>query len=228
MVTLQDIRQNENIKALIRAGNRYLEACGYTDHGPRHVSYVSKTASGILRALGYSPREVELAAIAGWVHDVGNSVNRHDYGPNGAVILLPILRETGMDMNDVMEIITAVGNHEEQSGFISSAVSAALVLGDKSDAHKTRVRHGCPDPTDVHDRVNFSIQENEVSVDRKARIIRHELTMDETSSVMEYLQIYMSRIVMCEQAAAFLKCSFDLVINGRPVNNRPRPEKDAT
>ena len=171
---------------------------------------------------------MELAAIAGWVHDVGNSVNRHDHGPNGAVILLPILRETGMDMNDVMEIITAVGNHEEQSGFISSAVSAALVLGDKSDAHKTRVRHGCPDPTDVHDRVNFSIQENEVSVDRKARIIRHELTMDETSSVMEYLQIYMSRIVMCEQAAAFLKCSFDLVINGRPVNNRPRPEKDAT
>ena len=228
MVTLQDIRQNENIKALIRAGNRYLEACGYTDHGPRHVSYVSKTASGILRALGYSPREVELAAIAGWVHDVGNSVNRHDHGPNGAVILLPILRETGLDMNDVMEIITAVGNHEEQSGFISSAVSAALALGDKSDAHKTRVRHGCPDPTDVHDRVNFSIQENEVSVDRKARIIRHELTMDETSSVMEYLQIYMSRIVMCEQAAAFLKCSFDLVINGRPVNNRPRPEKDAT
>ena len=127
-----------------------------------------------------------------------------------------------------MEIITAVGNHEEQSGFISSAVSAALAIGDKSDAHKTRVRHGRPDPTDIHDRVNFSIQENQVTVDRKARIIRHELTMDETSSVMEYLQIYMSRIVMCEQAAAFLKCSFDLVINGRPVNNRPRTEKDAT
>ena len=223
MITLQDIRQHEDIQALIRAGNRYLEALGYTDHGPRHVSYVSRTASSILKALGYSQREVELAAIAGWVHDVGNSVNRHDHGPNGAVMLLPILRGMGMDMNDVMEIITAVGNHEEQSGFVSSAVSAALVLGDKSDAHKTRVRGGRPDPNDIHDRVNFSIQENRVEVERRERVIRHELTMDESSSVMEYLQIYHSRIVMCEQAAQFLKCSFELVINGQVVNNRPRP-----
>ena len=222
MITLQEIRQHEDIQALIRAGNRYLEALGYTDHGPRHVSYVSRTASSILRALGYSQREVELAAIAGWVHDVGNSVNRHDHGPNGAVMLLPILRGMGMDMNDVMEIITAVGNHEEQSGFVSSAVSAALVLGDKSDAHKTRVRGGKPDPNDIHDRVNFSIQENRVEVDRRERVIRHELTMDDSSSVMEYLQIYHSRIVMCEQAARFLRCSFALVFNGQAVNNRPR------
>jgi len=222
MVTLQDIKQNEAIRVLIRAGNRYLEAMEYTEHGPRHVSYVSKTASGILRALGYSPREVELAAIAGWVHDVGNSVNRHDHGPLGAVLLLPILKETGMDIADIMEIVTAVGNHEEQSGFISSAVSAALALGDKSDAHKSRVRGGKPDVTDIHDRVNFSIQENHVTVDRPNRVIRHELMMDDTSSVMEYLQIYMSRIVMCEKAAAFLHCSFDLVINGQSINNRPR------
>ncbi|MGN0793693.1 MAG: HD domain-containing protein [Aristaeellaceae bacterium] len=223
MVTLQEIKQNEAIRVLIRAGNRYLEAMGYTEHGPRHVSYVSKTASGILRSLGYSPREVELAAIAGWVHDVGNSVNRHDHGPLGAVLLLPILQEAGMEMADIMEIITAVGNHEEQSGFISSAVSAALALGDKSDAHKSRVRNGRPDTTDIHDRVNFSIQENHVSVDRQNRVIRHELTMDDSSSVMEYLQIYMSRIVMCEKAAAFLRCSFDLVINGQSINNRPHP-----
>lgn len=221
MVTLQEIKQNESISALIRAGNRYLESMGFTEHGPRHVGYVSKTAAYILKSLGYSPREVELAAIAGWVHDVGNSVNRHDHGPLGAVLLLPILRETGMDMADVMEIITAVGNHEEQSGFISSNVSAALALGDKSDAHKSRVRNGHPDPTDIHDRVNFSITENQVSVDRAHRVIRHELTMDASSSVMEYLQIYMSRIAMCEKAAAFLHCSFDLVINGQSINNRP-------
>ncbi len=221
MVTLQEIKQNESINALIRAGNRYLESMGFTEHGPRHVGYVSKTAAYILKSLGYSPREVELAAIAGWVHDVGNSVNRHDHGPLGAVLLLPILREAGMDMADVMEIITAVGNHEEQSGFISSNVSAALALGDKSDAHKSRVRHGKPDPTDIHDRVNFSITENQVTVDRANRVIRHELTMDTSSSVMEYLQIYMSRIAMCEQAAAFLHCSFDLVINGHSINNRP-------
>ena len=221
MVTLQDIKQNEAIKAMIRAGNRYLEALGYTDHGPRHVSYVSRTASGILSALGYSPREVELAAIAGWVHDVGNAVNRHNHGPNGAIMLLPILKDAGMEMNDVMEIITAVGNHEEQSGTVSSAVSAALAIADKSDAHKTRVRNGKPDPTDIHDRVNFSIQQNSVTVDRKNHVIRHELVMDETSSVLEYTQIYTARIVMCEQAAAFLNCAFELVINGQTVNTRP-------
>ena len=221
MVTLQDIKQNEAIKAMIRAGNRYLEALGYTDHGPRHVSYVSRTASGILSALGHSPREVELSAIAGWVHDVGNAVNRHNHGPNGAIMLLPILKDAGMEMNDVMEIITAVGNHEEQSGTVSSAVSAALAIADKSDAHKTRVRNGKPDPTDIHDRVNFSIQQNSVTVDRKNHVIRHELVMDETSSVLEYTQIYTARIVMCEQAAAFLNCAFELVINGQTVNNRP-------
>ena len=207
MITLQEIKKNETIKALVLAGNRYLEAMGYTDHGPRHLGYVSHTASMLLRELGYSEREVELAAIAGWVHDVGNSVNRHDHGPNGAVLLFPILRETGMDVNDVVEIITAVGNHEEQSGFVSSAVSAALAIADKSDAHKSRVRNGRPDPTDIHDRVNFSIQENRV-------------TVDDSSSVLEFLSIYMSRITMCEQAAAFLGQRFELCINGRTVNNR--------
>lgn len=220
MITLQEIKQNESIKALLRAGNRYLETLGYTDHGPRHLGYVSRTASGILKSLGYSEREVELAAIAGWVHDVGNSVNRHDHGPNGAILLFPLLREIGMDIEDVMIIITAVGNHEEQSGTVSSAVSAALAIADKSDAHKSRVRNGRPDVGDIHDRVNFAIQENSVIVDRKHKIIRQELKMDESSSVLEYLSIYLPRILMCEQAAKFLGQHFELFINDRPVNNR--------
>lgn len=220
MITLQEIKQNESIKALVRAGNRYLETLGYTDHGPRHLGYVSRTASGILKSLGYSEREVELAAIAGWVHDVGNSVNRHDHGPNGAILLFPLLREIGMDIEDVMIIITAVGNHEEQSGTVSSAVSAALAIADKSDAHKSRVRNGRPDVGDIHDRVNFAIQENSVTVDRKHKIIRQELRMDESSSVLEYLSIYLPRILMCEQAAEFLGQHFELFINDRPVNNR--------
>ena len=220
MITLQEIKQNESIKALVRAGNRYLETLGYTDHGPRHLSYVSRTASGILKSLGYSEREIELAAIAGWVHDVGNSINRHDHGPNGAVMLFPILREAGLEINDVVEIITAVGNHEEQSGTVSSAVSAALAIGDKSDAHKSRVRNGKPDATDVHDRVTFAIQENSVTVDRKKHVIRQELQMNESSSVLEYLSIYLPRILMCEQAAEFLGQRFELYINDRPVNNR--------
>ena len=220
MITLQEIKQNESVKALVKAGNQYLNALGYTDHGPRHLSFVSRTASGILKSLAYSPRQIELAAIAGWVHDVGNSINRQDHGPNGAILLLPILKETGMNIQDILEIITAVGNHEEQSGIVSSAVSAALVIADKSDAHKSRVRGNSPGPDDIHDRVNFAIHENLVIVDRERKLIRQSLVMDASSSVLEYLSIYLSRIIMCEKAAAYLGQAFDLTINGNPVNNR--------
>lgn len=218
MTTLKDIKQNEAIRALVHAGNRYLAALGFTDHGPRHLGYVSHTASHILRELGYTEREIELAAIAGWVHDVGNSVNRHEHGQSGAIMLFPILREAGMPVEDVVEIITAVGNHEEQSGFISSPVSAALAIADKSDAHKSRVRQGQFDPTDPHDRVNAAIQENAVIVDRERGVIRQELRMDDTSSVLEFLSIYMSRITMCEKAAEFLSQRFELMINDRIIN----------
>ena len=214
MVTLADIQKNEDIKALISAGNRYLAAMGFTEHGPRHVSYVSRTAAGILAALNFSPREVELAAIAGWVHDVGNSVNRHDHGPLGAVLLLPILRETGMAMDDVMEIITAVGNHEEQSGFISSAVSAALALGDKSDAHKTRVRGGKPDPNDIHDRVNYSVKKHEVTLTEKEICLTLAINT-EVCAVIEYFEIFMDRMLLCRRAAEKLGLHFALVINGQ-------------
>ena len=214
MVTLQEIKQNESIRVLIKAGNRYLEHMGFTEHGPRHVGYVSKTASYILKALGYSPREVELAAIAGWVHDVGNSVNRHDHGPLGAVLLLPILQEAGMDMADIMEIITAVGNHEEQSGFISSNVSAALALGDKSDAHKSRVRNGKPDETDIHDRVNYSVKKAELKINGERTLIKLKLSVDTNyGSVMDYFEIFMGRMLLCRKAAEALGLQFKLMIN---------------
>ena len=219
MLTLKDVQNNETIKALVHASNQYLAVMGYTDHGPRHLGYVSHTASKLLRDLGYSDREVELAAIAGWVHDVGNAINRHNHGANGAILLYPVLREMGMDVNDVVAIITAVGNHEEHNGFISSPISAALAIGDKSDAHKSRVRNGKPDPTDIHDRVNFAIQKNKVSIDCDHHVIRQELTMDDSSSVMEYLTIYLERIQMCESAADFLGQRFELYINGTQVNN---------
>ena len=218
MITLKEIKQNEAIRALVHAGNRYLAVMGFTDHGPRHLGYVSHTASHILTELGYSEREIELAAIAGWVHDVGNSVNRHEHGQSGAIILFPILREAGMPIEDVVEVITAVGNHEEQSGFVSSPVSAALAIADKSDAHKSRVRKGQFDPTDPHDRVNAAIQENRVIVDKERGVIRQELRMDDTSSVLEFLSIYMSRITMCEKAAEFLSQRFELMINDRIIN----------
>ncbi len=218
-MTLQEIKQNESIRALVRAGNQYLEAMGYTDHGPRHVGYVSDTAQRVLHSLGYDSHTVELAAIAGWVHDVGNAINRHNHGANGAILLYPVLREMGMPIEDVVSIITAVGNHEEHNGFISNPISAALAIGDKSDAHKSRVRDGKPDPTDIHDRVNFAIQQNKVTIDPVNKVIRQELTMDDSSSVMEYLTIYLERIQMCEAAADFLGQRFQLFINGAQVNN---------
>ena len=220
MITLKEIKNNEAIQALVHAGNRYLSVMGFTDHGPRHLGYVSHTASYLLRELGYSDHEIELAAIAGWVHDVGNSVNRIEHGQSGAILLFPILRETGMPIQDVVEIITAVGNHEEQSGYITSPVSAALAIADKSDAHKSRVRKGQFDPNDPHDRVNAAIQENRVIVDKERRVIRQELKMDDSSSVLEFLSIYMSRITMCEKAADFLGQRFELMINDRLVNTR--------
>ncbi len=221
MITLKEIRNDPEIAGLIEAGNRYLASLGYTEHGPRHVGYVSRTAAAVLRELGQPERLVELAAIAGWVHDVGNCVNRHNHGTSGAILLFPILRRLGMEVADVVEIITAVGNHEEQNGAVTSEVSAALVIADKTDAHRTRVRLGKPDPNDVHDRVNFAISSGAVEIDAQRKLIRHALRMDTSSSVLEYLQIYLPRIVMCEAAAKYLGCSFQLVINDHPVNNRP-------
>ncbi|MCL2544339.1 MAG: HD domain-containing protein [Clostridia bacterium] len=220
MITLKQIQQDGEVAALIEAGNAYLAARGYTDHGPRHVGYVSYTAAKVLRALGRTRRLVELAAIAGWVHDVGNCVNRHHHGATGAVLLLPLLRRMEMPTADALQIVTAVGNHEEEHGVVTSDISAALILADKTDAHRTRVRHGQPDPDDIHDRVNFAISSSRVEVAAERRTVRHKLAMDGSSSVLEYLQIYLPRIVMCESAASHLGCSFELVINGHTVNNK--------
>ena len=223
-ITVQDVKQNEKLAVLIDAANRMLEVIGYTEHGPRHVGFVSHTARSILEQLHYPERMCELAAIAGWVHDVGNSVNRHDHGPNGAILLFPLLREIGMDIEDVMIIITAVGNHEEQNGKVVSAVSAALIIADKSDAHRTRVRRASYNPDDIHDRVNFAIAQNAVEVDPVRRIIRFALSMDESSSVMDFMEIYLTRMQMCEEAANFLGCRFELVVNGVNIN---RTRQDA-
>ncbi len=223
MITLKEVKKNNNIKTLIEAGNHYLDIIGYTDHGPRHLGYVSKVASYILSSLNYSEREVELAKIAGWVHDVGNAVNRENHGALGATLLFPILKEMEMPVEDAVAVVTAVGNHEEQNGFVTDAISAALVIGDKSDAHKSRVRSGEPDLSDIHDRVNYSIQKNEVIVLNEERIIRQSLVMDdEISSVFEYCKIYTDRISMCQMAAVFLNCNFELFINDRPVHRLSR------
>lgn len=224
VITLELVKQNPDISRLISAANRMLEMIGYTEHGPRHVGYVSNTSAEILRKLSFPPRMVELSAIAGWLHDVGNAINRKDHGITGAAMLFPMLKEMGMPLEEVLIIVGAVGNHEEQTGRVTSAVSAALIIADKSDAHRTRVRSGKRyDPGDIHDRVNYAIKRNSVEVDAAERSIVFSLEMDPTSSVMEFLQIYLSRMLMSEEAAHFLGCKFDIVINGQTVNNPQLP-----
>jgi metal-dependent HD superfamily phosphatase/phosphodiesterase len=220
MVTLEDIQSNEDISSLIREANNVLSAIGYTEHGQRHVGYVSATAASILKKLDYPDRTIELAAIAGWVHDVGNVINRKHHGLIGATLLYPILRDMGMEMDEICQIMSATGYHEEEAGVPVSEISAALIIADKSDAHRTRVRQGKYDPYDIHDRVNYSIKKNWVEVDPVRRVIRYEMAMDSSSSVMEFMQIFLTRMRLCEKAAEFLECRFDLVVNGVTINNQ--------
>lgn len=223
-VTLEMIRANNEFRRLIDAANRNLEEMGYTEHGLRHVGYVSKTTANILSELGYDARTVEIGAIAGWVHDIGNAVNRKHHGLTGATIAYSALSRMHMDIDEIATIIGAIGNHEEETGKPVSPVSAALIIADKSDAHRSRVRKDRYDVNDIHDRVNMSIKKNYLVVDREKRKIRLIIFMDERSSTMEYMQIYLSRIVLCESAAAYLDCVFELVINGAVINRQKPPD----
>jgi hypothetical protein len=174
----------------------------------------------LLRELGYDDRTVELGAIVGWIHDIGNAINRKNHGHTGAILAHNILTRMRMAPEEIAVLMGAIGNHEEETGLPVSAVSAALIIADKSDAHRSRVRKDRYDRTDIHDRVNMAIKKNFITIDTSKRVIRLVIFMGALSATMEYLQIYLSRIVLCEQAASFLKCSFELVINGSIINRQ--------
>jgi hypothetical protein len=215
-VTLEDVKNSEKIKELVNHANKVLEVIGYTDHGPRHVGYVSRIAGEILLKLNMPERRVELAKIAGWVHDVGNIINRKLHGLNGAVMLFSILCEIGLPVSEVCEICAAVGSHEEETGKPVSDISAALILADKVDAHRARVRIKSYSPDDIHDRVNYAIQATKLTV--QDGTISIDYTMNETSCAMDFMTIYLTRMQMCEQSAKFLGCKFALHINGVKLN----------
>jgi metal-dependent HD superfamily phosphatase/phosphodiesterase len=215
-ITFEDIIKNQKISELVSHSNHVLEMIGYTDHGPRHVGYVSRIAGEILSKLGKPERRVELARIAGWVHDVGNMVNRKHHGLNGSVLLFPMLCDIGFPVDEACEICSAVGSHEEETGAPISDISAALIIADKVDAHRARVRMKQYSPADIHDRVNYSIQSTKLSVVNGNITIDYE--MNESASPMEFLSIYMTRMQMCEKSARFLGCSFTLRINGVKLN----------
>lgn len=228
LITLDDVKNNDEFRHLIDMSNTNLSILGYTEHGLRHVGYVSKTTANILSALGFDDRTVELGAIAGWIHDIGNAINRAHHGLTGAVLAYDILVRMGMQPDEASVIIAAIGNHEEETGTPVNAVAAALILADKSDAHRSRVRRETADSKDIHDRVNLAIKKNYLAIDKDAKTIRLVIQMDNTSATMEYLQIYLSRMVLSEKAAAFLGYWFELVINGNVINRRkPAPAKVA-
>lgn len=214
MITLKDIKENQELDALIRGSQKQLNAIGYTEHGHRHISIVSKRAGDILEKLGYPERTVELTRIAGYMHDIGNCVNRVDHAHTGAILAYNSLREMGMPIEEITEIMMAIGNHDENTGTAVSDISAALILADKSDVHRDRVVNKNLSTFDIHDRVNYAVTDADLIIDEKERKIKLKLTIDTTiCPVLDYFEIFMQRTMMCKYAAKYLKIWFELIIN---------------
>ncbi|GAV25054.1 HDIG domain protein [Carboxydothermus islandicus] len=215
MLTLADVKKDPMVEAFIKKSNEHLGTLGYTEHGFRHLGLVAAIAKNILDRLGHPEREGELAAIAGYLHDIGNAINRQEHGLTGALLAAQILERLGMDYEEIAIVISAIGNHEEQYGQPVNNVAAALILADKSDVHRSRVRNQDPATYDIHDRVNSAVEHSFVWVNEQKRTITLELIINtDICPVMEYFEIFLSRMVLCRKAAEFLKCRFELVING--------------
>ena len=215
-ITLKEVRMLPQVRAYIEKGNEFLGIKGYTDHGLRHAGVVSNLAGNILRQLNYPDRLCELAEIAGYLHDIGNFISRTEHGQTGAIIAMRILEQLEMDFDEIAVITAAIGNHEEINGTVFNEVSAALILADKSDVHRSRVRNKDMATFDIHDRVNYAAQRSslEVSFDSEGAHTVLDITIDrEISQVMEYFEIFLSRMMMCRRAASFLNSKFNLIIN---------------
>jgi hypothetical protein len=214
MVTLAAVTSDDELMAFIDAANSQLAALGYTEHGRRHAGLVSRVAGDILHQLGYAAETVELARIAGYLHDVGNLIHREAHALSGALIAMQGLRRLGMAPADAALVMAAIGNHEEERGIPVSPVAAAVVLADKADVHRSRVQNPDKDDFDIHDRVNYAATASSVAVDAGQRVIVLRLTIDANdASVMNYFEIFLSRMVMMRQAAQVLGCDYHLIIN---------------
>ena len=215
MVTLEDIKKDEEIKILIEDTERQLMELGYTEHGYRHLEIVSMTAGRILKELGYPDRTCELAEIAGYMHDIGNAINREDHAHNGAILAYDILKNRGMPLSEAAEIMMAIGNHDEKTGTAVNPISAAIILADKSDVHRTRVRDANKSRFDIHDRVNYAVEEAKFDIDTENKKVYLKLKIDTNiCPVIKYFEIFLDRMLMCKGAANFLGVWFHLEING--------------
>lgn len=214
MITYEDVKNNENIKTYITKADESLRALGFTEHSFAHVGRVSDRAKYILETLGATPREVELAKIAAHMHDIGNLVNRIDHSQSGAVMAFRILDNMGMPAADISDIVTAIGNHDEGTGVPVNRISAALIIADKSDVRRSRVRNTDKDSFDIHDRVNYSVNRSDLDINKECTEITLRLDIDTNfSSVMDYFEIFLNRMKLCRRAAQTLGVKFKLIIN---------------
>lgn len=218
MLTYEKIRKSEAIKTYITRADESLGALGFTEHSFAHVTHVAETAGYILRTLGYDDRTTELAMIAGYLHDIGNLVNRKDHAQSGAVMAWSILNDMGCDAAEVATIVTAIGNHDEGTGVPVNTVAAAMILADKADVRRSRVRNRDISTFDIHDRVNYSVTKSYLEINDEKTMVTLQLSVDtQFGSVMDYFEIFMTRMILCRKAAEKLGLQFKLIINDQPL-----------
>lgn len=218
MILFEDIKNNQEIRTYIRQADASLKALGFTEHSFAHVEKVANRAGYLLETLGYSEHQVNLVKIAAYLHDIGNLANRIEHSQTGAVMAFTLLKEMGMPPEDISQVVTAIGNHDEGTGVPINPIAAALILADKSDVRRSRVRNQEVSSFDIHDRVNYSVERDELEIVKEKGQLVLDLTINtQYGSVMDYFEIFLERMVLCRKAAEVLGLSFKLVMNGQRV-----------
>lgn len=218
LVTYEKIKHDPVIRCYIEEADKALATLGFTEHSYAHVTKSAVSAAMILTRLGYPEREVELAKIAGYMHDIGNVVNRIDHAQSGAMLAFRILDHMGMEAAEIAKVISAIGNHDESTAAAVNPIAAALILADKTDVRRTRVRNRDFSTFDIHDRVNYAVEASELGFSEDGKALALELTLDTSiCPVMDYFEIFLQRMLLCRKAADYLKTSFELLINGQRV-----------
>lgn len=217
-LTYEDIRKNEDINLYIEKGNENLGVLGFTEHSRAHAAKVADMAGKILHELGYGDHQVELAKIAGYMHDLGNCINRHDHAHSGALMAFQLLYRMGMNPQDIAVITAAIGHHDEKTGTAIDVVSAALILADKTDVRRNRVRNKIKSTFDKHDQVNYAVFASHLEMNLEKKIVHLQIELDEEMcSVLDYFEIFLERMLMCRRAAEMLEMKFKMTANGSKV-----------
>ena len=217
-ITYEQIKKSPEVNAYIKQGNASLHVQGYTDHSSIHASIVSKQAARILQKLGYDNRMVELARIAGYMHDIGNCINRKDHAHHGAVLARAILKDLNMDYDEIALIMNAIGEHDEKTGHATNPISAALILADKTDVRRDRVQTKAPEAFDQHDRVNYAVTGAALHIRPQKEQIQFSIQLDESiCSMMDYFEIFLQRMLMCKRSAEVLHMRFKMTANGNKI-----------